>query len=163
MCEYHKTHYGGSSSSIRNLQTALEYLFATKSALEYIGSFKEDKEEKVPTERDPNGAETAETSEKHDTEINFEELQNLVTILESRLMNVLRELVKAHSSLKNKNKATNDWGGLEAAKGMYSVALRSSSSGSKEDIVEKCKKIAETIQSLEEIKRERGVDVQDKC
>ncbi|XP_067036895.1 erythroid differentiation-related factor 1-like isoform X2 [Acropora muricata] len=153
LCEYHKTHYGGSSSTIRNLQTALEYLFATKRALEYIGSFKEDKEEKVPTERDPNGAETAETSEKHDTGINFEELQNLVTILESRLMNVLRELVKAHSSLKNKNKATNDCRGLEAAKGMYSVALRSSSSGSKKDIVEKCRKIAETIQSLEEIKR----------
>ena len=151
LCEYHKTHYGGSSSTIRNLQTALEYLFATKRALEYIGSFKEDKEEKVPTERDPNGAETAETSEKHNTGINFEELQNLVTILESRLMNVLKELVKA---LKNKNKATNDWRGLEAAKGMYSVALRSSSSGSKEDTVEKCRKIAETIQSLEEIKRE---------
>ena len=154
MCEYHKTHYGGSSSTIRILQTALEYLFATKRALEYIGSFKVDKEEKVSTERDPNDAETAEASEKHDTEINFEELKNLVTILESRLMNVLRELVKAHSTLKNKNKATNDWGGLEAAKGMYSVALRSSSLGSKEDIVEKCGKIAETIQSLEEIKRE---------
>lgn len=154
MCEYHKTHYGGSSSTIRILQTALEYLFATKKALEYIGSFKDDKEEKGPTERDPNGAKTAETSEKHDTEINFEEVRNLVTILESRLMNVLRELVKAHSSLKNKNKATNDLGGLEAAKGMYSVALRRRSSGSREEIVEKCRKIAETIQRLEEIKKE---------
>lgn len=151
MCEYHKTHYGGSSSTIRILQTALEYLFTTKKALEYIGSFKDDKEEKVPTERDPK---TAETSEKHDTEINFEELRNLVTILESRLMNVLRELVRAHSSLKNKNKATNDLGGLEAAKGMYSVALRRRSSGSREEIVEKCRKIAETIQRLEEIKKE---------
>lgn len=154
MCEYHVATYGGSAATIRNLQSALEYLFATKKALEYLGTLKNDKETETRNEKGTKEEGSREGNEKHDRTIDFDELKTLVPIMETRLMNVLKELVKAHTTLKNKGKLSKDWGGLETTKRMYSVALRRSSSGASEQVVEKCQRIAETIKSLEEIKKE---------
>ena len=156
MCEYHVTTYGGSAAAIRSLQSALEYLFATKKALEYVGTLKDAKEtSESQTAKSSNNDERSKGHEEHRSEINFDELRTLVPILESRLMNALKELVKANTALKNKGKASKEWGGLETAKRMYSVALRKSASSADEEIVEKCRRIAETIQNLQEIKKEK--------
>ena len=149
MCEYHLTTYGGSAAAIRSLQSALEHLFATKRALEYLGT--------LNGETGSSESQTAkgEGSEKRaGSEISFDELKTLVPILESRLMNVLKELVKANTALKNKGKSSKDWGGLETAKRMYSVALRKSTTSTDETIIEKCRRVAETLQNLQEIKKE---------
>jgi len=147
MCEYHVTTYGGSSAVVRTLQTALEHIFATKRTLEYLGTLKD--------EIGSGQAAKRENSEERElSEINFDELKNLVPILESRLTNVLKELVKANTLSKNKGKSSKDWGGLEAAKRMYSAALRRSATSVDEEIVEKCRRVAETLQNLEKIKKE---------
>lgn len=157
MCEYNVTHHGGSAAAIRALQSALEHLFVSKNALKYAATLKEDKEPKSPCERSANRAGTVEGNERPtdcNLETNFDELRNLVPIIETRLMNVLKELVKAHTALKNKGKGNKDFGGLDTAKRMYSVALRRSGSKTNEDVFAKCQIIAETIENLEEIKKE---------
>ena len=154
MCEYNVTHYGGSAAAIRALQSALEHLFSARKALEYVATLQEGKEPKRPREKDINDAGTAEPSERHGLETDFDELRNLVPIVELRLTTVLRELVKACSALKNKGKTNKDLGGLETAKRMSSLALRRSSCGANEAIVEKCRITAETLQNLQEIKKE---------
>lgn len=149
MCEYHLTTYGGSASAIRSLQSALEHLFATKRALEYLGTLNDE------TGSSESQTAKGEGSEKRaGSEISFDELKTLVPILESRLMNVLKELVKANTALKNKGKSSKDWGGLETAKRMYSVALRKSTTSTDETIIEKCRRVAKTLQNLQEIKKE---------
>jgi len=148
MCEYHVTTYGGSAAAIRSLQAALEHLFDTKRALEHLGTL-------TNVEGSATGSKSEESSKVHakdDSEIKWEEVRTLIPILESRLTNVLKELVKANSLLKNKGKSGRDWGGLETAKQMYSVALRSSSISADEDIVKKCQRLAETLEKLQEIK-----------
>ena len=157
MCEYNVTHHGGSAAAIRALQSALEHLFVSKNALKCAATLKEDKEPKSPCERSANRAGTVEGNERPtdcNLETNFDELRNLVPIIETRLMNVLKELVKAHTALKNKGKGNKDFGGLDTAKRMYSVALRRSGSKTNEDVFAKCQIIAETIENLEEIKKE---------
>ena len=154
MCEYHVTTYGGSAAAIRSLQSALEYLFATNRALEYLGTLKDVKGSEGQSKKDLKEEGNSEANEKHRSEINFDELRSLVPMLESRLMNVLKELVKTHTALKNKGKPSKDWGGLEAAKRMYSAALRRSAASANEEIVEKCRRIAETIESLQGIKKD---------
>ena len=149
MCEYHVTTYGGSAAAIRSLQAALDHLFDTQRALEHLGTLTAD------VEGSSTGSKSEESSKVHtndDSEIKWEEVRTLIPILESRLTNVLKELVKANSLLKNKGKSGRDWGGLETAKQMYSVALRSSSTSADEDIVKKCQRLAETLQKLQEIK-----------
>lgn len=146
MCEYHVTTYGGSAAAIRSLQSALEHLCQTRTALEYLGTLKVFEESECKTAKGDEG------SESH--VVVWDEIRTLVPILESRLTSVLKELVKANSTLKNKGKSSRDWGGLEMAKQMYSVALRSSSSSGVEDIVKKCQRIAETLKNLQEIKKQ---------
>ena len=152
MSEYHVTTYGGSAAAIRSLQAALEHLFDTRRALEHLGTLKDAKGNKCETGTGSKSEESSKVDAKDDSEIKWEELQTLIPILESRLTNVLKELVKANSLLKNKGKSGRDWGGLETAKHMYSVALRSSSTSGDEDIVKKCQRLAETLQKLQEIK-----------
>ena len=154
MCEYHVTTHGGSAAAIRSLQAALEHLFQTRRALEYLGSLKVDKGSDCETTTDSKGEESSNVHEKCGSEIKWEELRTLIPILESRLTSALKDIVKANSVLKNKGKTSRDWGGLETAKQMYSVALRSSSTSGDEDIVKKCQRIAETLQNLQEIKKE---------
>lgn len=149
MCEYHVTTYGGSAAVVRTLQTALEHIFATRRALEYLGTLKDE----IGTGQSQ-AAKREDSEERELSEINFDELKKLVQILESRLTNVLKELVKANTLSKNKSKSSKDWGGLEAAKRMYSAALRRSATSADEEIVEKCLRVAETLQNLEKIKSE---------
>lgn len=146
MCEYHVTTYGGSAAAIRSLQSALEHLFQTRKALEYLGTLEVAKGSEFETAKGDEGSKVR--------EVNWDEIRTLIPILESRLTSVLKELVKANSMLKNKGKSTRDWGGLEMAKQMYSVALRSSSTSADEDIVKKCHRIAETLKNLQEIKKQ---------
>lgn len=146
MCEYHVTTYGGSAAAIRSLQSALEHLCQTRTALEYLGTLKVSEESECKTAKGDEGPESH--------VVVWDEIRTLVPILESRLTSVLKELVKANSTLKNKGKSSRDWGGLEMAKQMYSVALRSSSSSGVEDIVKKCQRIAETLKNLQEIKKQ---------
>ena len=155
MCEYNVTTYGGSAAAIRSLQTALVHLFETRRALESLATLKDAKESECETATGAKSAESSKIHEKCDSEVKWEELRTLIPILESRLTNVLKELVKAHSLLKNKGKPGKDWGGLETAKQMYSVALRSSSNSGDEDIVKKCQRLAETVRNLQEIKKEK--------
>ena len=149
MCEYHVTTYGGSAAVVRTLQTALEHIFATRRALEYLGTLKDE----IGTGQSQ-AAKRENSEERELSEINFDEMKKLVQILESRLTNVLKELVKANTLSKNKSKSSKDWGGLEAAKRMYSAALRRSATSADEEIVEKCLRVAETLQNLEKIKSE---------
>lgn len=149
MCEYHVTTYGGSAAVVRTLQTALEHIFATRRALEYLGTLKDE----IGTGQSQ-AAKRENSEERELSEKNFDELKRLVPILESRLTNVLKELVKANTLSKNKGKSSKDWGGLEAAKRMYSAALRRSATSVDEEIVEKCRRVAETLQNLEKIKEE---------
>lgn len=146
MCEYHVTTYGGSAAAIRSLQSALEHLCQTRKALEYLGTLNfSDGSECKPSKVDEGSEFPA---------VNWDEITTLVPILESRLTSVLKELVKANSTLKNKGKSSRDWGGLEMAKQMYSLALRSSSTSGVEDIVKKCQRIAETLKNLQKIKKQ---------
>lgn len=154
MCEYHVTTYGGSAAAIRSLQSALVHLFETRRALEHLGTLKDAKGSECETAASAKNEESSKAHEKCDSEVKWEELRTLIPILESRLTNVLKELVKANSLLKNKGKSGKDWGGLETAKQMYSVALRSSSTSADEDIVKKCQRLAETLKNLQEIKKE---------
>lgn len=152
MCEYHVTTYGGSAAAIRSLQAALDHLFDTKRALEHLGTLTDVEGSKCETATGSKSEESSKVHAKDDSEIKWEEVRTLIPILESRLTNVLKELVKANSLLKNKGRSGRDWGGLETAKQMYSVALRSSSTSGDEDIVKKCQRLAETLQKLQEIK-----------
>ncbi|XP_022805708.1 erythroid differentiation-related factor 1-like [Stylophora pistillata] len=146
MCEYHVTTYGGSAAAIRSLQSALEHLCQTLKALEYLGTLNfSDGSECKPSKVDEGSEFPA---------VNWDEITTIVPILESRLTSVLKELVKANSTLKNKGKSSRDWGGLEMAKQMYSLALRSSSTSGVEDIVKKCQRIAETLKNLQKIKKQ---------
>lgn len=154
MCEYHVTTYGGSAAAIRSLQAALEHLFETRRALEHVGTIKDVKGSECETATSSKSEESSKVHAKGDAEIKWEELRTLIPILESRLTNVLKELVKANSLLKNKGKSGKDWGGLETAKQMYSVALRSSSIRGDEDIVIKSQRLAETLEKLQKIKNE---------
>ena len=152
MCEYHVTTHGGSVAAVRSLQAALDHLFGTRRALEHLATLTDVKGSESET-GSKKREESSKAEAKDDSEINWEELRTLIPILESRLTNVLKELVKANSFLKNKGKSSRDWGGLETAKQMYSDALRSSSSNGDEDIVKKCQRLAETLQKLQEIKQ----------
>ena len=152
MCEYHVTTYGGSAAAIRSLQSALDHLFETRKALVHLGTLKEVNGNKCDAAASAKNDESSKIHECSD-EVNWEELRTLFSILESRLTNVLKELVKANSLLKNKGKSGKDWGGLETAKQMYSVALRSSSTSGDEDIVKKCQRLSETLKNLQEIKK----------
>lgn len=153
MCEYHVTTYGGSAAAIRSLQSALDHLFETRKALVHLGTLKEVNDNECDTTASATNDESSKIHEKCSDEVNWEELRTLFSILESRLTNVLKELVKANSLLKNKGKAGKDWGGLETAKQMYSVALRSSNTSGDEDIVKKCQRLSETLKNLQEIKK----------
>jgi len=156
MCEYHVTTHGGSAAAIRSLQAALDHLFDTRRALEHLATLTDVKGSESETVTGSKQREESSKAEaKDDSEINWEELRTLIPILESRLTNVLKELVKANSFLKNKGKSGRDYGGLETAKQMYSVALRSSSSNGDEDIIKKCQRLAETLQKLQEIKQKK--------
>ena len=154
MCEYHVSTYGGTAAAIRSLQSALDHLFETRRALVHLGTLKDAKGSECETTASAKNEGSSKVHEKCDSEVKWEELGTLIPILESRLTNVLKELVKANSLLKNKGKSGKDWGGLETAKHMYSVALRSSSSSADENIVKKCQRLAETLQNLQEIKKE---------
>lgn len=152
MCEYHVTTYGGSAAAIRSLQAALDHLFDTKRALEHLGTLTDVERSECETATGSKSEESSKVHAKDDSEIKWEEVRTLIPILESRLTNVLKELVKANSLLKNKGRSGRDSGGLETAKQMYSVALRSSNTSGDEDIVKKCQRLAETLQKLQEIK-----------
>lgn len=151
MCEYHVSTYGG--SAIRSLQASLDHLFDTKTALEHLGTLTDVEGSECKTATGSKSEESSKVNTEEDFEIKWEEVRTLIPILESRLMNVLKELVKANSLLKNKGKSGRDsGGGLETAKQMYSVALRNSITSGDEDIVKKCQRLAETLQKLQEIK-----------
>ena len=152
MCEYHVTTYGG--SAIRSLRASLDHLLDTKRALEHLGTLTDVEGSECKTATGSKSEERSNVHAKEDFEIKWEEVRTLIPILESRLMNVLKELVKANSLLKNKGKSGRDWRGLETAKQMYSVALRNSNTSGDEDIVKKCQRLAETLQKLQEIKNQ---------
>lgn len=71
-------------------------------------------------------------------EMNFDELCNLVLIIEICFMNVLKELVKVYIVLKNKGKGNKDFGGFDMVKWMYFVVLRRSGLKINEDVFVKC-------------------------
>ena len=154
LCEYHVTTHGGSTAAIRTLQTALDYLILTKEALESIVT---EYNCRNPIELETTG-EMEEGHSEFKTEtlfgINLEELNMLIPILESRLASVLKEMVKVNVAQKNKGKSLKDGGGLDAAKRMYSVVLRSFAAYGSKELCERYQGIAETLKNLADIKKE---------
>ncbi|XP_032221918.1 erythroid differentiation-related factor 1 isoform X2 [Nematostella vectensis] len=78
------------------------------------------------------------------------ELDVLVSILEARLNNALKELVKGLSQ-KGRGKGPEQTG-LDKAKRMYSVALRATTQGSKGDVKAKANALAEALSAIDEIR-----------
>lgn len=154
MCEYHVSHYGGSTAALRTLQTALDYILLTKNALRAITNIKDNSQVEKEGESSKK-TELGQESLNKKTSPDFltEELKSLLPILESRLTGLLKELLRMYSQKKNKARASSDNSNLECVKQMYCVALRACSNSEQQDIVVKCRHLADTFETLEKMKK----------